>query len=210
MKEAAVLIASFFIGSLPVGVIVGKLMRGIDIRDYGSGNIGATNVLRTLGLGPAIVVFIGDTLKGFVPVLLAMRTIKGSHEPYIVVVAGILAVVGHSVSPFLKFKGGKGVATSLGMIIGMHPIIAGIGFGVWVLLVAITRYVSIASIIAPFSVPVLMHFSPTLFGYPVPREYGIIALIASLLILFRHRSNIKRLLNGTEPKIGQKIKLEGE
>lgn len=210
MKETAVLIVSFFIGSLPVGVIVGKLMRGIDIRDYGSGNIGATNVLRTLGLGPAIVVFIGDTLKGLIPVLLAVWIIKGSHQPYIVVTAGILAVVGHSASPFLKFKGGKGVATSLGMIIGMNPIIAGIGLGIWVLLVAVTRYVSIASIIAPFAVPVMMHFSPTLFGYSVPREYGIIALIASLLIAFRHWANIKRLLNGTEPKIGQKIKLEGE
>lgn len=205
MKEFVVLIVSFFIGSLPIGVVVGKLMRGIDIRDYGSGNIGATNVLRTLGLGPAIVVSVGDTLKGLVPVLLAARLISGSHQALFVVAAGLLAVVGHSASPFLKFKGGKGVATSLGMIIGMSPVIAGIAFGFWVMIVAVTRYVSIASIIAPFAVTALMYFSPVVFGAEVPREYIIVTLAASFLILLRHRSNIKRLIQGTEPKIGQKV-----
>ncbi|MEN6520386.1 MAG: glycerol-3-phosphate 1-O-acyltransferase PlsY [Armatimonadota bacterium] len=204
MKELVVLAVSFLCGSLPIGVIVGKLARGIDIRDYGSGNIGATNVLRTLGLGPAIVVSVGDTLKGLVPVLLAMRLISGSNQALFVVAAGLLAIVGHSASPFLKFKGGKGVATSLGMIIGMNPVIATIGFGLWALIVAITRYVSIASIITPFAVTALMYFSSAVFGRDVPREYMIVTLAASLLILLRHRSNIKRLLKGTEPKIGQK------
>ncbi|MEN6372431.1 MAG: glycerol-3-phosphate 1-O-acyltransferase PlsY [Armatimonadota bacterium] len=204
MKILAILAVSFFCGSLPIGVIVGKLTKGIDIRDYGSGNIGATNVLRTLGLGPAIVVSVGDTLKGFVPVFLAMRLISGSHQALFVVAAGLLAIVGHSASPFLKFKGGKGVATSLGMIIGMNPVIAAIGFCIWAFIVAVTRYVSIASIIAPFAVTALMYFSPAVFGREVPREYVIVTLAASFLILLRHRSNIKRLLKGTEPKIGQK------
>jgi glycerol-3-phosphate acyltransferase PlsY len=207
MREAAVLILSYFLGSIPVGLITGKITKGIDIRDYGSGNIGATNVLRTLGRGPATIVMVGDTLKGYVAVKLAM-TIHAPYWPYMVIAAGLLSIFGHSLSPFLRFKGGKGVATSLGVIIGMNPLIALIAFVLWVSIVAITRYVSIASIFAPFTVPIMMCFSKKWFGADVPKEFAVFGLAASTLILIRHVSNIKRLLNGTEPKIGQKVKLE--
>lgn len=208
MREAIVLILSYFLGSIPVGLITGKLTKGIDIRDYGSGNIGATNVLRTLGPGPATVVFIGDTVKGYFAVLLALKYVTAAYSPYIVIAAGLLSIIGHSLSPFLRFKGGKGVATSLGVIIGMSPLIALIAFCLWVSLVAITRYVSIASIFAPFTVPIMMLCSKRLFGISVHREFAVFGFLASLLILVRHISNIKRLLSRTEPKIGQKVKLE--
>ena len=210
MKEAVVLIVSYFLGTVPIGLIVGKVTRGIDIRDFGSGNIGATNVLRTLGPGPAAIVSIGDTLKGFLAVILALKIISAPHQPIIVIAAGLLSIVGHSASPFLRFKGGKGVATSLGVIIGMNPMIAAISFVLWVAIVAVCRYVSVASIIASSSVSVQMYFSGTLFHKKVPREYTIFALAAALLIIIRHCSNIGRLIHGTEPKFGQKVKLEKE
>lgn len=202
MKEALILIVSYLVGAVPIGLIVGKVAKGIDIRDYGSGNIGATNVLRTLGPVPAAIVFIGDTLKGFGAVVLAAAMIEGKYQPYIVIAAGLLSIIGHSASPFLKFKGGKGVATSLGVIIGMNPLIAAIAFGLWIVTVATLRYVSIASIVAAFSAPAMMFFTD------VPRPYVAFALAAACIILMRHRSNIKRLLGGTEPKFGQRVKVE--
>ncbi len=198
---------SYLLGSVPIGLIVGK-MRGIDIRTLGSGNIGATNVLRTLGPGPAAVVFIGDTLKGFIPVLLANSNLSGPNQPYYVIAAGLLSILGHSASPFLGFKGGKGVATSLGVIIGLNPPIALTAFGIWLLLVALFRYVSLASIVASASVPVMMYFG--VYGGPIPQPYTILALVAACLILLRHKSNIQRLLNHTEPKYGQKALTEGD
>ena len=204
MKEAAVLVVSYFLGAVPVGLMVGKLTRGVDIRKYGSGNIGAANVLRTLGLAPAAIVLIGDTAKGLAAVLLAAHFIVGHYQPYFVIAAGLLSVVGHSASPFLGFKGGKGVATSLGVIIGLNWLIAAIAFGLWVVIVGVFRYISVASIIAAFSVPVMMHFSAPLFGAHVPREYAICGLAAACLILLRHRSNLERLFRGAEPKFGQK------
>ncbi|HPP74457.1 MAG TPA: glycerol-3-phosphate 1-O-acyltransferase PlsY [Armatimonadota bacterium] len=210
MKEAAVLVISYLLGAVPIGLIIGKVTRGVDIRQYGSGNIGATNVLRTLGWGLASMVFIGDTLKGLIAVLLAVKLTSGAYQPYYVIGAGLLSVVGHSASPFLGFKGGKGVATSLGVIIGMNWLIAAIAFSAWVLIVAVTRYVSVASILASLSVPVMMFFSKGLFGQPVPREYTVCALAAAFLILLRHRANIKRLVKGNEPRFGQKVKIEEE
>jgi glycerol-3-phosphate acyltransferase PlsY len=209
MENVAVLVISYLLGAIPIGLITGKLVKGVDIRQYGSGNIGATNVLRTLGPFAATIVFFGDTAKGLAAVLLAKYLVVGDYQPYYVVGAGLLSVIGHSASPFLRFKGGKGVATSLGIIIGFNWLIAAIAFGLWVTLVAVIRFVSIASIIASLSVPAMMFFSPTLFqGMRVPREFTICALAAALLILLRHRSNLKRLVKGTEPKFGQKVKLE--
>jgi acyl phosphate:glycerol-3-phosphate acyltransferase len=201
VRTAAVLFMCYFIGAVPIGLIVGKLLRGIDIRDYGSGNIGATNVLRLLGPGPAAIVFIGDALKGLLPVLLCKELIGND---LLVVVGGMLAVIGHNFSMFLRFRGGKGVATSLGVIIGVDPVIAAIAFGIWVTLVAITRYVSIASIIASITVPLQMWLSVPLFNRVVPNAYLAFSVIAVAFILVKHRSNVARLLSGTEPKIGQK------
>jgi glycerol-3-phosphate acyltransferase PlsY len=162
MREAVVLVVSYFLGTVPVGLMVGKVSRGIDIRDYGSGNVGAANVLRTLGPGPAAVVFAGDTLKGLAAVLFAGALVQGAGRPIIVVIAGLLSIIGHSASPFLGFRGGKGVATSLGVIIGMDWLVAAIAFGLWAAIVGAFRYVSVASILASLSVPLLMHYSGAL------------------------------------------------
>ena len=123
LLSVSILIGSYLLGSIPIGLIVGKVSRGIDIRQFGSGNIGATNVLRTLGVAPAAVVFIGDTLKGLAAVL-AARSLLSEHHA-VIVLAGLAAIIGHSASIFLGFKGGKGVATSLGVIIGISPLAAG-------------------------------------------------------------------------------------
>ncbi|MDO8683874.1 MAG: glycerol-3-phosphate 1-O-acyltransferase PlsY [Armatimonadota bacterium] len=203
MKIAAIMLACYLAGAIPFGLIVG-LLKGIDIRKHGSGNIGATNVLRLLGPGPAAIVFIGDTLKGLFAVLLCKATL----DPAALVVAGGLAgVLGHNFSIFLRFKGGKGVATSLGVAFGIDPVIAAITFGVWLVFVGIFRYISVASIIAALTVPAQMWFSEPLFGRRAPREYLAFAIVACAFIVVKHRSNIARLLAGNEPKVGQKAKI---
>lgn len=199
MTEFLALVACYILGAIPYGVIVGKVTRGIDIRDFGSGNIGASNVLRTLGLGPALLVFFFDTAKGFAAVLLCQKL---SLNPWWIVTGGLLSVVGHSYSVFLKFGGGKGVATSLGIIIGFNPIIAGIAFAGWLIILALIRYISVASILAAISVPIMMIFWKSMKVEPA---YQYVAVLAALVIVFKHKSNMKRLMNGTEPRIGQKV-----
>ena len=198
MNAAAVLTACYLIGAIPFGLFVGKL-QGIDIRKHGSGNIGASNVLRLLGPGPAAVVMVGDTLKGFLPVLMCKAYFD---NPWIVVLGGLLSILGHSVSIFLKLRGGKGVATSLGVVIGLDPLIGAIAFLLWVALVAIFRYISIASIIASASVSIMM------WAHAQPSQYIAFAVVAAAFILIKHKSNIGRLRAGTEPKIGQKAEIQ--
>jgi len=197
MRDAIIIVLSYFLGSMPFGFIVAKSWRGVDIRKCGSGNIGATNVLRTLGRGPAVVVFVADVLKGLIPVLAA----KGffPDKAWLAVLCGMAAILGHTFSVFLKLRGGKGVATSLGVIIGLEPVVAGIGFGVWLVVVALTRYVSAASIAASVSIPVLMWMT----GAPI--EYKVFGLVAGAFVIVKHRENIVRLLRGEEPRFGQGI-----
>jgi acyl phosphate:glycerol-3-phosphate acyltransferase len=204
VRAVVLLLACYLLGSIPIGLIVGKL-RGIDIRQHGSGNIGASNVLRMLGRGPAAVVFIGDTLKGLVPVLVCRALFD---NPLLTVMAGLLSLLGHNCSIFLTFRGGKGVATSLGVVIGIHPIIAGIAFSIWLILLAIWRYISVASIFAAASVSVMMWLSGVCLNKPVPTEYRAFAVAAGIFILAKHRSNIARLRAGCEPKIGQTPKTQ--
>lgn len=196
MKEAAVLIGSYVLGSVPFGLLIVKSWRGIDIRDYGSGNIGATNVLRVAGRGPAAVVFAADVLKGLVPVVAASSIFAA---PWIAVAGGMSAILGHSVSIFLRFRGGKGVATSLGVVVGLDPRIAGIGFGIWAAVLAVSRYVSVASILAATSIPVLM------FVFDMPLAYRVFAIVAAVFVIAKHRSNMVRLLQGKELRLGEKV-----
>ena len=196
------LVVCYLLGAIPFGVIVGKVTRGIDIRDFGSGNIGFSNVLRTLGFGPGLAVFILDTGKGFVAVELCRWL--GMND-YLIVTGGILSILGHSFSVFLRFQGGRAVATSLGVMAGLTPIIAGIAFVLWVSLVGLTRYISIASIVAAVSVPTMMFLWK---AQKVPLPYQLIAVIAATLIVVKHRPNIKRLLDGTETRIGQKVDVD--
>ena len=208
---AGLALASFLIGSLPFGLWVG-LAKGVDIRTLGSRNIGATNVLRVLGPMPGALVFILDTLKGAVGILIARQFIfelssdpvKSAHPlsmPYLVLI-GLCAVLGHTFSPFLKFKGGKGIATSLGVLLALSGQVALVGIGIWVVCVAITRYVSAASLLAALILPVASFF----LLKDLERTW-MLGLTIGLLVLVtvKHRANIGRLLHGTEPKFGQRV-----
>ncbi len=201
IEFAAVVIGSYLIGSIPSGLVIGKL-KGIDVREYGSGNIGTTNVLRTLGARYGALVLIADVFKGVIAVLLA-RYVIGS--PMSEMAAGFAAVAGHDWSLFLKFKGGRGVATSLGGILPMAmwaPLAAVAGVVIFIALIALTRYVSLGSIMGSLSAVVAM---AVFMGMDrVPWEYLVYIVVVVALIIFQHRDNISRLLSGTESKLGQK------
>ena len=183
---------SYLIGSIPNGLILGKLLWNIDLREYGSHNIGATNAWRTLGKGPGLLIFFLDFLKGVIGVWLGSMV---SGTPISLVLIGIFAILGHSCSLFLHFKGGKGVATGLGVIAMLMPQTTIVIFLLWLIIVYLTRYVSLASIIAAAGVP-LFAWWPN-----APAEYIIFGVVAAVFVIYRHKTNIKRLLKGTESKI---------
>ena len=184
--------AAYLIGSIPSGLILGKLFWHTDLREHGSHNIGATNAWRTLGKGAGIAVFIADSLKGQVGVMLGLSLVG---TPLAAVVGGLLAIIGHSFSLFLRFHGGKGVATSLGVLSMLMGDVTFMLFVLWFTIVYVTRYVSLGSVVAGGLAPILA----ALFGYPM--EYLLFTAIAAVLVIVRHRENIKRLMNGTENKV---------
>jgi len=186
------IIIGYLIGSIPFGVIAGKL-RKIDIRKVGSGNIGATNIYRTFGTAPAIAVFILDLLKGALAVYIARAIFPTS--PAIIVVSGIAAVIGHMYPVYIGFKGGKGSATGLGVLLGIAPDLFIIAMIYVAISIAVTRYVSVTSIGGVILLAVLM------FTFHKPVEYSIAAIIVATLVIYKHLPNIKRLLSGTESKI---------
>lgn len=185
---------AYFLGALPFGVLISSAL-GVDIMTKGSGNIGATNVGREVGKLPSLIVFVADLLKGFVPAFVGGSALGGtSFSPEWAVACGFVAVLGHSFSPALGFKGGKGVSSSLGVVFAATPVLALIGLGAFVLLMLLTQYVSLSSLVACFSLPimaVLMKDSVVLVGF-----YAALALY----ILVRHRANIARLISRQEPK----------
>lgn len=183
---------SYLLGSIPNGLILGKAIWGVDLRQHGSKNIGATNAWRTIGKAGGISIFALDFLKGAISAYLGLH-LGGSELAG--VLCGILAIAGHSWSVFLAFKGGKGVATGLGVIAALMPMVTLIVFAVWFAIVYFTGYVSLGSIVGAALVPILTLF----FG--LHTEFLILGLIAAVFIIYRHKSNIERLLNGTESKI---------
>ncbi len=187
-------IGGYCLGSIPTGYWVGRWWGGIDIRQQGSGSTGATNVLRTLGKGPALLVLLVDALKGAAAVALGW----GLGSPWWVVLAALLAVIGHSRSCWLGFKGGKSVATSLGILLAMAWPVALATFGVWLLGLALTRIVSFSSLLAAVAAPLLM------WATAQPLPYGLFALAGGVYVIGAHRRNIERLLAGSEPRLGQK------
>lgn len=198
IEFAAVVVGSYLIGAIPSGLILGKL-RGIDVREYGSGNIGGANVLRTLGVKAGVIVLTADLLKGVVAVLLARYFIA---TPVGEMAAGLAAVAGHDYSVFIKFRGGRGVATSAGALLVMAPLVWVAGIAAFVLIVAVTRYVSLGSILGGvITVAVMVAF--TTVGRK-PWEYLVYIGVAAALLVLQHRANIGRLLSGTESKAGQK------
>lgn len=187
-----VIFLSYVIGSIPSGLILGKTLWHVDLRQHGSKNIGATNAWRTLGKLPGFIVFVADLLKGMLGVYLGMMLVGSSTA---MIIGGIMAIIGHSLSLFLKFKGGKGVATGLGVLIMLMPSVSAIVFLVWLIVVLISKYVSLGSIIAAVLVPVCAFIMGLSFDFVV---FGI---VAAVFVIYRHKSNIIRLMNGTENKI---------
>lgn len=192
MNYLLIAVFGYLIGSIPNGLLIGKGMYNVDLRQFGSKNIGATNAFRTLGLWPAFWVFFTDAAKGVIAVYLSKVLIG---EPIALLIGGIAAIVGHNWSIFLKFTGGRGVATGLGVIAVLVPQITAIIFLIWAIIVYITRYVSLASIVSAILVPVFMWF----FGEKI--EYLYFGILAALFVVGRHKPNIERLLKGTELKI---------
>lgn len=211
--NVSLLLMAYLLGSIPSGYWAGRWLQGIDIREHGSGSTGATNVLRTVGKFPAIVVLLVDILKGaaaialthwFYATPLVQPYIPSTVEPidwvpWMITLAGVAALLGHSKSVFLKFTGGKSVATSLGVLLAMSWIV-GLGtFGVFLVVLAITRIVSMSSISGAIAVSGLMFLT----GQPLP--YLLFAIVGGIYVIVRHRTNIERLLAGTEPRLGQSL-----
>ena len=190
--EALLVIFSYLLGSVPSGLIIGKLS-GLDVRKAGSGNIGATNVARLLGKTGGLLTLVGDTAKGFIPVLVVQQ--KGFSYS-VTALVGVAAFLGHLYPIFLKFKGGKGVATSFGVLLGLAPLATIILLVVFAAVAFTTRIVSLSSMVTAVAAPLvlwLFYYSPT---------YVIVTAFMALMIVFRHYANIQRLLNGTEPRFG--------
>lgn len=186
------IIVAYLLGSLPSGLLIGKWLCNIDIRNYGSKNIGTTNMFRTLGAMPASLVFVIDVLKGVLAVVIA-RYLVGTAVADIV--AGIVVVMGHNYSCWLNFKGGRGVATALGLMFALMPKTCVGILVVWAIIVFLTRYVSLASIVVALMTPFLGIY----FAYPM--EYVIFSAVIATFIIVRHKENIERLIAGTENKI---------
>jgi glycerol-3-phosphate acyltransferase PlsY len=191
-------IASYLLGSIPFGLLAGRLLKGVDIRDFGSGKTGMTNTLRTLGRGPAVAVFLMDMLKGVIPVLVAKLV---SDDARLQVVGALAAIAGHDWPVYAGFRGGRGVSSSFGATLAMMPLL-----GIFVPFIGGVvlfpfRYVSLMSVVGTVvTAGIVLALSAT---NRVPGAYAVFAVVAATLIVVLHRDNIGRLLAGTEPKIGQ-------
>ena len=189
---AAWLLGAYLVGSVPFGFLIGK-MRGVDVRTVGSKNIGATNVFRTVGKKWGLLAFLCDFLKGFLPTF-AAKTFASGVE-WLPIAVGLCCVVGHTLTVFMKFRGGKGVATAFGMLVALIPALVGIAFLVFVALFASTNYISLGSCGAATFLAVSIWFYPALLAVKI-----IVSLIG-VFVVVKHKSNISRLLKGTENKI---------
>jgi glycerol-3-phosphate acyltransferase PlsY len=199
-----IVVAAYFLGSIPTGYLVTRA-KGIDIRTVGSGNIGATNVFRILGKPAGIFVLVFDGLKGYAACawlcdwLLAWLGVSLSDAELYRVLAGIAAVLGHNYTCWLRFKGGKGIATSAGVYFALAPWAAGIAVAAFILALLLTRYVSIGSIAASVALPTAVWCLPN-----CNLLLGIVTTVLGLMAIYKHKSNIKRLMAGTESRLGRK------
>ena len=198
IRNVLLVAAAYLLGAIPFGLLIARLQEGIDIRHHGSGNIGTSNVLRTLGKRAALLTLGGDLMKGYLPVLAG--SLLGVPQSW-VVLAGAAAVVGHNWPIYIHFRGGKGVATSFGAALGIMPSAAGLTLLVYLLVVAISRYTSLAALVSSASLLLWVH----LLGASRPQV--LFSVFAALLIYLRHRENIQRLILGTERKIGQRVQV---
>ncbi len=189
-QPISLIVGSYVLGALPFSLIVSRI-KGIDLRKVGSGNLGATNVYRAMGFKYALVVFLLDAIKGYIPTHIALNL----TDPSMHILVGFMAIVGHSLSPFVKFKGGKGAATGIGVLMAISPDVCSIVALIAIAMIAIFRYVSLATILCSLLTPLLLWG----FGYPI--EYVTFVGIISAFIIVRHRPNIQRLLTGQENKV---------
>jgi glycerol-3-phosphate acyltransferase PlsY len=193
------LLLGYLLGSIPSGYLAGRWCKGIDLRELGSGSTGATNVLRQVGKGPALVVFVIDVAKGAAAVLLAgALTQTAQLNDWIQVLAGLAALAGHIWPVWLGFKGGKAVATGLGLFLGLAWPVGLACFGIFLTTLTLFRIVSLASVVAAISLPLLMAAGTD------GTAKLVVALVAMALVIWRHRSNLQRIVAGTEPRLGQK------
>jgi glycerol-3-phosphate acyltransferase PlsY len=200
-EVVAVVVAAYLIGAIPMGYLAGRILRGIDIRDYGSGGIGATNVLRTLGRGPFVAVMFADALKGYLPVLITWYVFH-SHD--LQVAAGIATVLGHDFPVYIGFRGGRGVATSFGVYAALAlPLAVGM-VAVGLFIVLALRYMSVMSMVTvPLGGLVLLLLAVFRVDDDFTYTKTIFGAFATVFVLLTHLGNIRRLLSGTEPKIGE-------
>jgi len=199
MKIILVIIICYLLGSVPFGYIIGKLFKKIDIREYGSRNIGATNAFRILGPVLASLVLIGDIGKGIFSIYLVR--FLNIDSLFILVIAGFAVICGHDWSVFLKFKGGKGVATTFGVIFSFNSMISILAITVWGIVMVLSKYASLSSILSLTSVAIFMIL------FKQPYEYIIFSFAIIILAIFKHKENIKRLKLGKERKIGEKVEI---
>lgn len=210
---ATIIILSYLIGSIPTSIIVSRLNRGIDIRDYGSGNAGGTNVMRVLGWKQGVLVIILDALKGVLAVVVVARLHYGTMPfpnatPFddftlIQIIAGIAAIIGHVWTIFAGFRGGKGIATALGMLLMITTVDMLIAVGVFILVVSISKYVSLGSIVGAIAVPLTLIVRENIFNVNIPNYSTLLpfVILVTLIVIFTHRKNVVRLINGNEHKL---------
>ena len=192
-----ILLVSYLLGSFPSGFLYAKNLKGIDLRYVGSGSTGATNVLRNIGKWPALIVFILDVLKGFIAVKIAFFFLS---ENIFQVLAGLFAITGHIWPIWLKGKGGKAVATGLGMFIALSWKVGLASFGTFFIVISLTKIVSLSSITASILLPIYMFIYIGTFNHP----FTIFSFIVAIIVIWKHRSNINRIIKGEEPKISKK------
>lgn len=208
-----VVILSYLVGSIPNSIIVSKLVRGIDIREYGSGNAGGTNVFRILGWKYGLLVILLDALKGALAVVIIARLYLDSIPfsnitPFddftlVQIICGVAAVVGHIWTAFAGFKGGKGIATGLGVLMMIVTVDMALALGVFFIVVFASRYISLGSLMAAVSVPLILIIRENIFGVDIPGYHTLLpfCIMLALLVIYTHRKNIGRLLDGSESKI---------
>jgi glycerol-3-phosphate acyltransferase PlsY len=202
-----IVIIGYLLGSIPTGVWLGRAVKGIDIRQHGSKSTGATNVLRVLGARLAVIVLLIDVAKGFVAAYLGSRVNLGDTlltANQLAMIGGIAAVLGHLFPLFAGFKGGKGVATGAGLLLFMAPLEVGFAVLIFIIVVWVTRFVSLGSILAAFFISVAILIEKYIYGFPMGNEMVGLALVILALVLYTHRANIGRLLRGKENKFGAK------
>ena len=202
---------SYLIGSIPFSIIVSRLLKGIDIREHGSKNAGATNVFRVLGPVPGVMVLLLDEAKGFFAVLLIAKiSIGGLPEidpVYVKLLAAVCATLGHVYTIFAGFKGGKGIGTGAGALLGLIPREVGLALVIFLIVVLLTRYISLGSLVSAAFISILVAIEKFTLNMEIPFILVLTCWLLTTFVFYTHRYNIRRLLTGTERKIGEKVKV---